>query len=491
MLRSLGTRYACLSVPFWDVFSERAAQEDGTYDCRSYGACSPIVHDLGGTAEDAGEDDWTYRRAANNVRELGWVHDGPPMQGYYDADGKKGFVRFDVLVERIPPEASREAVLDLFATSENSTLAFWRKLQFGTHDRVHDTIGGFMRSRASPVDPVFIPWHATVDLLGYLWELCHDNDDDDADDYETELLMAEDLDGRCLYTNNAKQFYGNFSFDHEWYMNESNIDGGSIWIGDIYDDPLIGHFFSNSNASNLWRLQDRANKTTTIMGDGPSRTLRHGYIYNNDALPMLQRMLKSNSDACPTSLRNFIQVDDTIRKHNQNLTAPTYSDAELVTIQQGWMERAIGHWSAALEDGNDNAVETKKRHAECVLRNMDHDTLERWAIDDAFVSEIVMNERSVFSSSCKHLLTNKPEAEYGNLSLISLDSVALVASPSLRPSLVPSTSKHPSSSSAPTSTKSEESVSRNTGSVPAATMPHQIVIACIVSIWIILSAKWH
>lgn len=327
-----------------------------------------------------------------------------------------------------------------------------------------------MRSRVSPVDPIFIPWHATVDLLGYLWELCHDGEDAE---YETEL-MAEDLDRRCLYTSDTKELFGNFSFDHEWYMNRSSssIGGGSNWTGEIRDDPLIGRFFSMSNDFHLWRLQYRNNLD---MGDGSNRTLRHGYTYNTDALPLLQSMLKSNPDACPAGLRHFVPVNDTIHKHNQGRTVPTYSDADLVVFQQDWMERAIAHWNATLE-GNNIAIENKKLHAECVLKNMDHDTLERWAIDDAFVSEIVRNNRSIFSKSCKYLLNSSEDSD-----LSSMDGGgASTSSPISLPSLVPSTLP----SLVPAFANLDESTSGNESAPVSIFVSHHLLIASIVCFWV-------
>jgi len=48
MLRSLEPRFACLSIPFWDISRDYRKQEDGTFQCREYGTCSDIIRDLGG-----------------------------------------------------------------------------------------------------------------------------------------------------------------------------------------------------------------------------------------------------------------------------------------------------------------------------------------------------------------------------------------------------------------------------------------------------------
>lgn len=46
MLRSLGARYACVTIPYWDYFADYASFVDGR--CNSIESCSPILKGLAG-----------------------------------------------------------------------------------------------------------------------------------------------------------------------------------------------------------------------------------------------------------------------------------------------------------------------------------------------------------------------------------------------------------------------------------------------------------
>jgi tyrosinase len=47
MLRSYGSRYACITVPYWDYVTESAQYMDN--ECFSIGSCSALAQDTGGT----------------------------------------------------------------------------------------------------------------------------------------------------------------------------------------------------------------------------------------------------------------------------------------------------------------------------------------------------------------------------------------------------------------------------------------------------------
>jgi Common central domain of tyrosinase len=412
MLRSLGpSRFRDLTIPYWNVIRDYQLQEDGTYRCRQYGTCSPIVYDLGGKPTSAFLDDWEYRTVAD-VRELGWIHDKSPLQNFYDDRWDPGIVRFDMSIERIPADVSLPELAKLYNTtlgdvdlegddhdSESqeqrqqeqflsATLKFWRSYQLGAHDRVHDTVGGFMRSRASPVDPLFFPWHATMDLLGYFWELCHEETVTTIEKYPIENNV-------CLFTPNAKEKFVNFTMDQEWYMTDD--DDEKSWSGSIMDDPLIGRYFVDVNTTtHNWWLLDQNQP-------------RLGYIYNDDSLPELQELLKNNPALCPSGLRGLGYYDDAIQTQNRNRTMPSFTKEEIITFKQDWMERATAFWKDTMSvvadvAGNSHQVDRFTVYLECILDHMDHDTLERWAIDDAFVLQIQDTNRTIYHPSCPHPL---------------------------------------------------------------------------------------
>jgi len=357
-------------------------------------------------ATKTGLDDW-FSRTVADVNEIGWIHQQAPLQNFYDQSLQPGIVRFDMLVERIPKEAALSSLTEMFqslsslsSSSTNSslisydvtaTLSFWRQLQLTIHNRVHATIGGFMRSPASPVDPIFFPWHATIDLLGYFWELCHEKDEEEYD--ESYNLGGNGFNGqKCLYTQEAREVFANVSFDHMHYI-ESLEETTRSLSGLIDEDLLIGRYFANiPRVSELWHLQEIEEKLSR-------RKILHGYIYNDDAWPELQNLLKANQKICPSGLKGMVHEVDRVALKEQNQTIPTYTKNELDTKIREWIDRSEMHWKSS----SPRQVDTSKAHAECILANMDHDTLERWAIDDAFVSQIVEKNLTVYNSACSHL----------------------------------------------------------------------------------------
>jgi hypothetical protein len=435
MLRSLGPpRFRCVTIPFWDIPPEYQDQEDGTFRCRQYGTCSPIIHGLGGQSSQPGLEDYVYR-TVEGVREIGWIHDRPPLQNFYDDNLDKGIVRFDMGVERIPIQASLEEVAKLYSTntdsnntdSVSSTLAFWRRLQLGIHDHIHATVGGFMRSRSSPVDPVFFPLHATIDLLGYFWEVCHDgshisvNHDTLMGGNPADLLPeGTQLDNMCLYTPDAKQNFAPFSFDpteesEAWYnvRNFTSDFSMVMGIGDpslfqkygkIENDPIIGQYFQLDSTERLDNQeQDKLSNWWNLRDDSELDPFHLGYSYSPDAYPDLQEVLQNSASLCPSGIKGRLLSpfnDSFISERNMNHTTPMFTPAEILNLQEEWMERATMIWRQSLEgdgsedsnggslgdrEGNTDKLERYQNYAKCILESMDYDTLERWAIDDAFV----------------------------------------------------------------------------------------------------------
>lgn len=469
MLRSLGTRYSCITIPYWDIYRDykkQQQQSEGSV-CRSYATCSKIMNDLGGIVQNDDFHELTYF----GEKVDGLWHFKSPIQNLRDDNNQVGLIRYDMWFDPIPDEANLlnpinlattlfrtdDTDTDTDSTNRNNRIKFWEQLHHGIHDAIHDTIGGFMRTNASPLDPIFMPLHSTMDLFDYIWEVCHhnhnhstitattntnsmigiDNDVDDNvnndgnDKYDNQNI---DINNRCTYTKEARKYFPNISIDEYGNENENDNNNNEVYMKlnnetDIRDDPLIGTFFSSSltyfaNYSNILQLNQHQ---------------RFRYSSNNIPESLIEA-LSNNTQLCPNGLSSIIitQIesaptptqddDDDVdnnnddNEKNQSLTtmtlreSPTFTTSQIETFKSDWIEQAIIYSSIATTTSNsthqlqqqqelsynNNSIEFIR----CLLNEMDRDTLERWAIDDGtFMTQVIKNKRYNNHPSCRNFLS--------------------------------------------------------------------------------------
>ena len=145
MLRSLDSRFACLTIPYWNIMEHYKDQRNDL--CESFGNCARVVADLGGIPTGVGT------RVYANIEATGSLFIGAPLTRLFDDNGEKGIVRSDLLYVRIPDSCDYDAMLNIFKESE-SLAEFAQNIQKGIHDDVHYHIGGFMPTYSSPTDPL-------------------------------------------------------------------------------------------------------------------------------------------------------------------------------------------------------------------------------------------------------------------------------------------------------------------------------------------------
>lgn len=377
MLRSLEPRFRCLTIPFWDIFDDYKRQVSPAEKdkwCRSYGTCASIVNDLGGLVDS----DAFYDRQFNGIMVDGHLHNRPPVQNLYDDNQNSGIIRYDMWFDPIPPSADGpDLVRDLFGGNRSPSLAtFWRRLQRGIHDDVHDTIGGFMRTHMSPIDPTFFPWHSTIDLIGFLYETCHYNPETvNKDAFLQNILYPGEA---CLYTNDAKKRFpeGVDLALGEMYVKDSNES-------DVRLDSLIGQFWNDPSLGLDFR-------EVALVGWLSEQHYRYSYA----DIPMeLRKLLTNETDLCPLGLGSLLADDSDMPTNfvNPSLgrTAPRVNESQLQEMQTHWRSQAQEYYSS---HGGEDYFEHRMSWIDCILDSMDRDTLERWAIDDSFDQAVLLSD---------------------------------------------------------------------------------------------------
>lgn len=363
MLRSLLPRFANVTLPWWNIHRDYAKQEGDVDPCDSYATCSRIVNDLGGLAES---NDWAEGTFFGR-RGLGVSYVKAPVQNLRDDDGLVGLIRYDLDFDPIPAEAASLSAAGIRRLLGRETRTdFWETVQRGVHDAVHDTVGGFMRTTASPIDPIFMPWHSTMELLDYLWSACR------GDDEAADAIEAYEGGPRCAYTDAARERFPNLSLadDEAWIR----LDGRT----DVRDDALIGAYFDRS-----LRFAD-----LRTAGAGGPRGDRVRYA---DVPPAVAEALGNDAAICPNGLGSGGRVAEEEDAGAPRRPAPTFSDAQLQGAMRDWMEQARERGRAG---GDPVAADRRMRFLTCLLEEVDRDTVERWAIDEGtFLTQVVENGR--------------------------------------------------------------------------------------------------
>ncbi|KAJ0395642.1 hypothetical protein P43SY_003298 [Pythium insidiosum] len=166
MLRAQGAKYACVTVPFWDVMKDYASMIDGK--CKDIYSCSKIVQELGGTMDEARD----LSRTVLGVTVSGPCYSTVAGSAYCDDYQQCGCLPRGDLTMQLPSSCDYSGLFNNVAYSA-SFEEFTQNLQNGIHNEVHSVIGGFMATFTSPADTLFWSWHATVDMMLYIYHQCH------------------------------------------------------------------------------------------------------------------------------------------------------------------------------------------------------------------------------------------------------------------------------------------------------------------------------
>ena len=164
MLRTMPNA-ACVTVPYWDIMTHLKNMVDG--NCHNAQDCCAITTGIGGLPRTRGTRTFNGRRVTNHC------YSGAPYQAYCDDNDDCGCMpRNDMSAMTIPVGAGFVSLFNMISTSR-SYAEFTDRLESGIHRDIHNLVGGIMATYAAPSDAIFFSWHATVDMLMYIWHECH------------------------------------------------------------------------------------------------------------------------------------------------------------------------------------------------------------------------------------------------------------------------------------------------------------------------------
>ncbi|CAK4915209.1 unnamed protein product [Aphanomyces euteiches] len=234
MLRSLGDRYKCLTLPYWDYVQHYSTMQKASSSqrCNSIEACSPVAKGLGGSTQGS----YTSKTFYGTSFSSNLCVNAAPLNQF--CDGSKSCAH---CVPRGPwsktamiTDMSIDSVRYHMFSSGADIASVSRIIEMAPHNILHDTLGGALRNIAlSPMDPLFFIHHATIDLLHTIWYHC-----------QVEPLNLSDSDRKT----NTKSFEGCKTKSGYSVGPTSSLMmrvGGTSNPVDVSQDPLIGQFFKD------------------------------------------------------------------------------------------------------------------------------------------------------------------------------------------------------------------------------------------------------
>ncbi|KAL3669442.1 hypothetical protein V7S43_005836 [Phytophthora oleae] len=174
MLRSLGSKYACLTIPYWDYFAdyarfvEKKCENNGT----SIEACSPILRGLGGSQGTARSVTINGRTIAGNCVTKAPANSFCESSTITTSSQCARCIPRANWAEKIFPASFGYAGLGVALGEAGGFRDVTQNIQTGTHNAIHSALSSVLASYVSPADPVFFSIHATVDLLTQTYLEC-------------------------------------------------------------------------------------------------------------------------------------------------------------------------------------------------------------------------------------------------------------------------------------------------------------------------------
>lgn len=271
-LRDLAPKFACLTVPYYDVHT--AYVRAATRECSSLFECSGIFKAFGGEATT------TQSSLLLNGRNVtGFLHKDYPFADDCDDDDVCGaHVRNDLTKAVVPPSAGFSSFQSLIASTSDYA-SFLEGIQFGLHNEVRDTVGGALATFASPRDVFFYSWHAALDMYLHTYQLCRIGVPLSESDFKNSTLTfvgESESTGGLTGVGAASKLLFNV-----------RVNGSTV---DISEHPTFGKYFSYIG-NEIWHYGD-----VQQLGD---------YSYTYELPEVLRQQLLTNADVCTGFNRAF------------------------------------------------------------------------------------------------------------------------------------------------------------------------------------------
>ncbi|KAF1325082.1 hypothetical protein FI667_g9474, partial [Globisporangium splendens] len=263
MLRAQGPSFKDVTLPYWNYFQDHDMNMAAGVACNSMVTCSKFLADLGGSSRTSPVKAVKLGSAgvvegycvANGVAKSACASPGGTKSGACD----RCIVRGDWSSPGVFLPLSKIGILNSIRTISTSVATdphdrLRAVLEGGFHADVHNTLGGTMRTMASPFDPVFFGHHGTIDLMHFMHNRCH---------YGKKDNKKFDVFSKCTVTTAAGAAY-TINANTEILINYGNKPAEN--------DPVIGKFFKGlgstyADFANAEKLKSASNNYRYVVDD--------------------------------------------------------------------------------------------------------------------------------------------------------------------------------------------------------------------------------
>ncbi|RHY23130.1 hypothetical protein DYB32_009299 [Aphanomyces invadans] len=327
MLRSLGDRFKCLTLPYWDYVQNYATMQNTPVAtrCKSLESCSAVLREMGGTAQYKMSSKPLFGYTFSDQRCV----TARPANHMCTAAGA-GNSQCDHCIPRgmwsstpMTADMSIDSVRGQVLYSGTSIASVSRAMESSPHASIHIRLSGPQNVVAvSPMDPIFFIHHNTLDLLHTIFYHCN-----------VEPLGLTDeqkkTDARSFQGCRTKN--GDPIGPTSPVMMRVESNAGAI---DIQNDPLVGEFF-RSLPNKYYQFTD-------------ARTLGYSYevkgllgdLYTkcDGAGPMVMPRTESASNATALAIDHVVQPVTL----QENLNVLSFEDAVLAQAAKQGLTRDQG-----------------------------------------------------------------------------------------------------------------------------------------------------
>ncbi|GAB9472391.1 hypothetical protein Gpo141_00009570 [Globisporangium polare] len=194
MLRSLDPRFACVTIPYWDYFSDFAKRTAGF--CTTIEGCSTFLSEFGGSSGPVGN----YNLTDGTPVTSPCVSTGVPTGTVLTYSNGSTTTNFTVETsfsmasfcqnssasgsacwKCVPrgtwtttpfPSGLGYSTLAKLISGSFGFSTFAQNLHYTMHNSIHNSAGSAMATFSTSSDPIFYNHHATADLVHQMWYDC-------------------------------------------------------------------------------------------------------------------------------------------------------------------------------------------------------------------------------------------------------------------------------------------------------------------------------
>lgn len=265
-LRDLGPKYACVTIPYYDVHT--AYVKAANKKCSNLYECSDIFRGIGGPTTSS-----QVSLTLNGEATTGYEVKGAPFTSSCDDKNKNcGVITRNYLNKRSVPSGAGFASFQSIVSRSSDYATFLEAIQFGVHNEVHNAVGGAMCTFASPRDVFFFSWHSAIDMFLHTYHLCQ---------IGVPLTDAQLKTSLAAFTE-ASQKCGGVSGVGATSKVVQNVKVNGKLV-DVTQHPTLGKYFAHVG-DEMWNYGDPRK-----LGD---------YSYTYELPEIFTKQLLSNKDMC-------------------------------------------------------------------------------------------------------------------------------------------------------------------------------------------------